>query len=263
MPPDIPHDGGLAPTRKRKLRDLWLQDASEQFETRAVVAEARAAEVPDMTDLRRIRLREQRKLQGDTVMNNIVWQLDNFYDLSKSPPERIEREPMQIEYHKALLEMLIPSIYGDELDFNWEVIMDRYKTDDIFPYVQIFAGRRNGKSYAVAMICAAALLHMPKASIAGFAVALRAAEELINTTYDLLLGAPGVKDVRIRKNAQRILVTVSKHDSRVMTAFPGTTDVSRPLGPWFCLFVLAFLFLLWGGGRGLRSGVRRPPSCIY
>ena len=93
--------------------------------------------------------RKSRACRGDIVLQRILFLLDNM---------GVVRTSDQTVFHNVQIRALLPLIYGKEWARESERVMKEFGITRIDPRVLIFARRRLGKTWSVAMLVVAVLL---------------------------------------------------------------------------------------------------------
>ena len=89
-----------------------------------------------------------------------------------------KRTIMQVQLHEQMICALLRQIWGAEYDQKTETINAMHKIVREFMDVVIQTGRRMGKSYGVALFCAALLVAMPSFEIMVFSISKNNAEKV-------------------------------------------------------------------------------------
>lgn len=99
---------------------------------------------------------------------------------------KITRSETQWEVHQAMIDSLLPVIYGEEWEINQGRILQKLGLEKLEQEVLIVMARREGKSYSVGMGVAALMLLVPNINIAVFATGKRMAQALLDITKNFL-----------------------------------------------------------------------------
>lgn len=117
-------------------------------------------------------------LNGDGVIASLSALLSTGF--------RITRSETQWEVHEAMINSLLPVIYGEEWEINQGRILSKLNLDELEQEVLIVMARREGKSYSVGMGVAALMLLVPDINIAVFATGKRMAQALLDIVKNFL-----------------------------------------------------------------------------
>jgi hypothetical protein len=118
----------------------------------------------------------------------------------------------------------LPHIYGPaDFEANRERILAEHGTDKVMYEVLIICPRRWGKTFSVAMFCAAALLTCPHMNISVFSTGQRASSSLLDLCAKFALSTGKARV--LKKNQENFhLKGSSSDDVRVLNSFPSSVS---------------------------------------
>ena len=140
-------------------------------------------------------------LSGDEIVENLRWTLDNF---------GLKRHEFQKLFHENFIMSCLPKIYQKDWDDNYEHILKKYNITKLKQETLVVCPRRFGKTFSVAMFCAAVMWCVPNAEITIFSTGQRTAFKLMALCFRFLLKIPGFLDVLKVKNAEEIIIDRDK-----------------------------------------------------
>jgi hypothetical protein len=105
---------------------------------------------------------------GDGVLDNVLRTLDEFEN-PKTKGERLVRAPHQKDFHHAMVNAALVSIYGDGFATREREVLDRHGWRALEQELLVTTARGVGKTWCVAMFVAAMLICVPNVTIAVFA----------------------------------------------------------------------------------------------
>lgn len=122
-------------------------------------------------------------------------------------------------------------IYGKDFDASAQRILEANRWERFQQEVLIVTARGIGKTWSVAMFVAALLMHCPAISISVFAVAKRAAVNMIRLIDQMASSHPTGRGMVVTpRSAERLRMRApgaGAADERVVTALPSRSDTTR------------------------------------
>ena len=163
------------------------------------------------------------ELSGNTIIKQLNHLLEKGF--------RITRSETQCKVHKAVIESLLPKIYGSEWDAHQGAILKSMNIDALVQEVMIVMARREGKSFSVGMALAAVLMSVPGVHMAAFATGKRMASALMDITKQFLKAGwkYGISDkgYQIKHANEELLHLVGPDGTdRILRIMPGTPKVT-------------------------------------
>lgn len=166
------------------------------------------------------------KLKGTAIYENVLQQLDQF----KEPVTGrvLKREVLQSRIIACILNTCLPCIYREDFHLRHQTILKTHRLSKVTTKLQIFAPRRMGKTFCVCWVMAALMLCVPRIKIAVFGKTLFTAEEILKTTYGILVSSDNYKYFKEEhKNAHQVVLTRGD-ERKELRAYCSTSDVSPP-----------------------------------
>ena len=161
---------------------------------------------------------------GESILKHIRQVLDEF---------GYTRTDQQKVFHEHMINACLPIIFGDELQFHMDRILKENSWEEIMQELLCVTPRRFGKTWAVAMFCAAILVCVPYVEVVVFAMAMRAARKML-ALIDKFLSRheEGNKMLCRPHNQERLTLRgdTGADDERFCLSLPGRSDV--------CIFIL-------------------------
>jgi len=172
------------------------------------------------------------RLEGDSTIKKLTELLATGF--------KVTRSQTQWQVHEAMINSLLPMIYGEEWKINQGRILKSLNLEKLEQEVMIVMARREGKSYSVGMGVAALMLLVPNINIAVFATGKRMAQALLDITKNFLdlawkhsISPKGY--TTLHKNAESFILRGPDNTVRTVKVMPGTAKV--------CVFCIACLVL--------------------
>jgi len=156
------------------------------------------------------------ELTGDRIVARIQEQLDSF---------GMTRHDHQREFHDMFIHSTLPKIYEKTWAQNYNTILRKYGIKKHYSESLIVCPRRYGKTYSVAMYCAAYLMNTPNCEIALFSTGKRTAGKLMALIVSFCDLIPGFRDRVEIKNQELLQVGFGRSDKRRLNCYPGTVAV--------------------------------------
>jgi len=160
--------------------------------------------------------RHRQQLGGDVLMEQLRRALDSF---------SVTRKPHQVRFHDKFMASRLPKIYTKEWASEFDSIMAKNGVEILKQETLVVCPRRFGKTYAVAMFCAAFIWCIPDCEVAIFSTGQRTARKLMQLCIFFLAQFDGFIEVLRTKNAEEILLEFSRTDKRKLNCYPGTVKV--------------------------------------
>ena len=155
-----------------------------------------------------------------------------------------EREENQVEFHEHFIATVLPKIFKNEWETEYDKILRLFKKTKHDAETIMICPRRWGKTVSVAMFCAAYILALPDAEIAIFSTAKRTSGKMMMGVLKFMQELPLFEHCEILvKNAETIKISLYGN-VRTISCYPGTVAV--------CIFFLKvfhfwlFLFYKYG-----------------
>lgn len=164
------------------------------------------------------------QLNGEEILKNMRYLLSDGFG--------IKRSETQWKVHNAMLESMLPKIFGSEFDTHSGRILRSLNIERLRQEVMVVMARRQGKSYSVGMACAALLLLCPDVRLAVFATGKRMAAALLEITrkFVQLAWDNGAVDRDgyeiVNSNQECFILRGPDGTDRVLNVMPGTAKVS-------------------------------------
>lgn len=146
----------------------------------------------------------------------------------------IEWSVVQIRVFQAMLDGILPRVYGTEWEEVKGRVMAQRGIDRLHQETLVNMARRNGKTWVVSGGAAAIFLVVPEITIAVFSVGKRQATMFMNSTMEKIERA-FKKGTHVNRNDYSLLAKnqeslIYEHPSggkQVLGCYPGSTKVSR------------------------------------
>lgn len=165
------------------------------------------------------------KCEGDEIVERAQKMLESGFGLGRSE--------IQVMVHDDLIYALLPYIFGEHWPLHKERVMKEWNETRTYYSTLIMMGRRQGKTYSVAMYAACMLLLLPGVKIAAFAHLVMLSETMLQTIFDMLKKAfdtagNGIDEKNFPYKKSKRSITVYHKNGQKSTAFcvPATRTVS-------------------------------------
>lgn len=158
------------------------------------------------------------KLSGDEIVEKLQWTLDNM---------GVTRHTYQIQFHELFIRSCLPKIYAGEWEAHHDAILRRFSMRTLSQETLVVCPRRFGKTYSVAMFCAAYAWCVPNCEVAIFSTGQRAAGKLMALCLKFLSVLEGFQDHLHTKNVEKIALKFGDQDIRSINCYPGSVKVRR------------------------------------
>jgi len=145
--------------------------------------------------------------------------------LSDSEVFGVTRGDIQVMFHEEFIQACLSIIYRGEWDQNFDEIMRSNRVISNARERFIICPRRFGKTWSVAMFCAAFFWCMPNVTVAIFSRGKRMAQKLMYLCIRYLLKLPGFKEFVKTSNSEQVVIQFGPHDIRTLCCLPGTPEV--------------------------------------
>lgn len=166
-------------------------------------------------------------LEGDEIVDRVRYILSQGLGFIRSKT--------QIKIHEKCLAMCLPKIYGTDWDDNQDAILHRFGVEKLRQELLVIMPRREGKTFAMSMFCAALLVAVPDIEVSVFATGERIAMMLADTVKQMIKrlydnGYINKKTFRHETaNKQRSVWVGPDGTRRVLGAYPGSSKVKKTL----------------------------------
>ena len=134
---------------------------------------------------------------GDKRLRHIRTLLSTFSEI---------RSEQQKEFHDKFLIACLPHIYGKDWEAHRIRVLEQFKIKRIRFEVMAVTPRRFGKSWAVAMFCAALLLAVPSIRICVFSTGKRASGSLMELVTKFINKVPGGNERICKKTEEQLFL---------------------------------------------------------
>ncbi len=184
--------------------DVFMQPGPVLFERYADMAEKVMEEQKKSDGMHRLRTRvdaatdpyvANRNSQGHKRFQNVMKYLDSF---------GFERSAEQRLFHQWYIQAALPFIYGPEWPTVQASVLESIGLKKIDNCVLCMAPRRFGKTWAVAMLCAALLLGVPGIKICVFSTGRRASSSLMGEVKKFIDCIPGATQRILTENQEQL-----------------------------------------------------------
>ena len=128
---------------------------------------------------------EKQETRGDARMKALIQTLD-LLDTVGFP-----RFDAQREFHSYFIATILKKIYEEELYQNIGSIMKQFNLKKIRSDVLVCTPRRWGKTYAVALFCAAAIWALPEMTICIYSTGKRASKAMLVLIWKMIVAIAG------------------------------------------------------------------------
>jgi hypothetical protein len=137
----------------------------------------------------------------------------------------VTRGDIQVMFHEEFIRACLPTIYKGEWRNNFYDILRRNGIKSNSREVFIICPRRFGKTWSVAMFCAAFLWCIPNITISIFSRGKRMAQKLMLLCLQYLMRFKDFAKYEKGCNSEQIILSFGPNDRRVLCCFPGTAEV--------------------------------------
>lgn len=200
-----------------------------------------------------------KQLRGDQRVERLRAYLENgFVD---PQGKRIVRSREQRQLHEVYIRTCLPKLYEGEWEDNQERILAQYGITKLQQESLVVMPRRSGKTWSMAMFCAAMLIVCSDIEISVFATGQRTASKLLKLMTKMmtsLLAYVGDDQFKIvQQNKEAVILLGPDKTERTCGCYPGSVTVRFCC----CLFVgknscarieegtYVLIFLLFPGGQ--------------
>ena len=128
---------------------------------------------------------EKQETRGEMRMNALLETLD-LLDRVGFP-----RSDAQRDFHSYFIATILKKIYEEELYQNIGSIMKKFNLKKIRSDVLVCTARRWGKTYAVALFCAAAIWALPDMTICIYSTGKRASKAMLVLIWKMIVAIAG------------------------------------------------------------------------
>jgi len=199
----------------------------QKKEERRIVSLNELASLPRST--------KARNFEGDKRVERLRHLLE--FGFTDDQGKRIIRSREQRQLHEAYIRTCLPKIYQGEWEDNQERILNQYGLKKLQQEALVIMPRRAGKTWSMAMFCAAMLVVCSDIEISVFATGQRTASKLLKLMSKMLkrvldyVGDDGFKI--LQQNKENVTILGPDKTERVCGCYPGSVTVSL------------FLFYFW------------------
>ena len=172
---------------------------------------------------------------GDEVLADLRWWLDNL---------GVTRHEYQIQFHEEFIKSCLPKIYQLEWEADYDRILKQFNVVKLKQETLVVCPRRFGKTYSVALFCAAFIWCVPNGTTAIFSTCQRTAHKLMALMLRFMIRIPQLKDKILKKNAEEIIIERNPGNLSTVNCYPGTVKVCSFLYLTF-FFSLLLLLVTW------------------
>ena len=172
---------------------------------------------------------------GFLVLDALIARMDSL--MSFQPPDEnglpMETTDGQFLFHHAFIGTVLELIFGEAgLEGAREELAARYGYAEIRPCASVLAGRRVGKSVAVALFVAAAMLELPRLTVVVASLRKRVSVLMMKSIQMYLKAVPGVAARIIASNSECVQLCSEGDplDIREIKCVPGVVDNCRGVG---------------------------------
>lgn len=153
---------------------------------------------------------------GDEKLKDLKFWLDNL---------GLKRHIHQIRFHEHMIKASLSKIYETEWETQYESIMKKFNIDKMKRELLFSCPRRFGKTFSVALYCAAYMLSVPNCQVAVFSTGKRTAKKLMMLILSFLARFPGFEDHIEIKNQEDLVLKFGPFDKRQLSCYPSTVKV--------------------------------------
>jgi hypothetical protein len=190
-------------------------------------------------------------LSGDKKVERLRYLLENGFSDDRGKP--IVRSREQRKLHEIYIRTCLAKLYQDEWEDNRERILAHYGIEEFQQETLVVMPRRAGKTWSMAMFCAAMLIICPDIEISVFATGQRTAGKLLKLIVKMLRRLRdfvGENDFKfLQENEQVIVLLGPDKTQRTCGCYPGSVRVCG------CGWFLCLLWTRERRGRDLYLGL--------
>lgn len=128
---------------------------------------------------------EKKETGGEMRMNALLQTLDLLDRVGYC------RSSQQREFHSYFIASILDKIYEKELQQNFKTIMKQLNLQKIRSDVIVCTPRRYGKTYGVALFCAAAIWALPDMTICIYSTGKRASKAMLVLIWKMIVAIAG------------------------------------------------------------------------
>jgi hypothetical protein len=154
---------------------------------------------------------------GDEKLRDLKFWLDHL---------GLKRHIHQIRFHEHMIKASLSKIYETEWETQYESIMKTFDIEKMKRELLFSCPRRFGKTFSVALYCAAYMLSVPNCQVAVFSTGKRTAKKLMMLILSFLARFPGFEDHIEIKNQEDLVLKFGPFDNRQLSCYPSTVKVS-------------------------------------
>lgn len=153
---------------------------------------------------------------GDEKIKDLKYWLDNL---------GLKRHIHQVRFHEHMIKACLTKIYESEWETQYESIMKKFNVEKMKRELLFSCPRRFGKTYSVAIFCAAYMLSVPNSQIAVFSTGKRTAKKLMMLIVSFLSRFPEFESHVHTKNHEDLIIKFGEFDARQLSCYPSTVKV--------------------------------------
>lgn len=172
---------------------------------------------------------QDKGFQGDKKVEFLRDLLENGF--SDDQGKLIIRSREQRQLHEVYIRSCLPKLYQNEWEDNQERILKAYGLEKLHQESLVVMPRRSGKTWSMAMFCAAMLIVGSDIEISVFATGQRTASKLLKLMIKMLtraLAYIGGDDYRIlQSNKEMVVMMGPDKTERICGCYPGSVTVSE------------------------------------
>lgn len=197
----------------------WQEYAQVQKDERRITAKSEISTLPKSV--------RSQGFKGDARVKRLRQLLE--YGFKDDQGKTIRRSREQRELHEVYIRSCLPKIYENEWEDNQERILKQYNQDRLYQEALVVMPRRSGKTWSMAMFCAAMLVVCSDIEISVFATGQRTASKLLKLMGKMLkrvLEYIGGDDYKIvNQNKESVVIIGPDGTERTCGCYPGSVTV--------------------------------------
>lgn len=165
-------------------------------------------------------------------------------------------------FHRKMTIAVLPLLFGDELDVHLESLQREFGFVEIRKELLVITPRRHGKTWSVAMFCAAYAYAMGPSEQAIFSTGRRASEALLDRVYQFYSKTPGFSRANVIKNNQENLWIrgSTPNDIRKISSYPSKVEIRYVL---LCVCVCVRVQVVFTGTARTRAHRSNAPTVSH
>jgi len=191
-----------------------------------------------------------RGFEGDRRVDRLRHLLENGF--TDEQGKRIKRSKEQRLIHETYIRTCLPKLYQGEWEDSQERILVQYGLIKLQQETLVVMPRRSGKTWSMAMFCAAMMIVCPDVEVSIFATGARTAAKLLKLIDKMLQRAfafIGTDEFTVKsQNKEQIILLGPDKTERICGCYPGSVTVSILLLFPLCVCACEHALPLTGGG---------------